>query len=244
MGIVFSESSGNTGLVELLNRLTGTGSATTSSYPLAEKTRDINSAYAYFNMLQAMSDSRGQSEDTNQSKYPIITLNIVSGQQDYNLTVDGESTPNQILDVMRVECKDASGNWNLLYGYDYGEERNALSQNAITAGTPTRYDKYANALWLDKVPNYNSANGLKIYVSRTPSYFTISDTTKKPGIPDMFHEYLAYRPAFLYCLPKLPELAKNYLVIVEKFENDIAMWYGGKNRDIKKRMRPLTENCR
>lgn len=234
----FSDTTNRTGIVELLEDLTNTQSASTSSYALAKKTRDINNAFAQFVML-AIRASGGQFDDTNQTDYNIIKLNIVSGQQDYPLTVDGSSTPNQILDIDRIELGGPSGTFNRLPSFDEMGKDYSLVQQSTVSGTPSCHYKLANGIFLDKKPNYNLTNGIYIYIGRTPVYFLTSDTVKKPGIPDHFSEYLAYRPAYLYCSSKGKDMAiqaRNYLAFLTKMETDIGLYYTGRNRDEKKRM--------
>lgn len=202
----FSDTSTKTGIVELLERLTGTSSATTSSYPLAIKTVDINSAYSRYFSLASEYSKTFLADDTNQTDYPIVLTDLVANRQDYSFTVDGSSTPNQIQNVYRVEIKDENGNWTLLTPIDMSDINVALPEYRKDAGAPEEYDKTANGLFLYPKPNYSQADSLRIYVSRTPVYFLSSDTTKTPGIPNEFHEYLAIRPAYLYCSYKaLPQ---------------------------------------
>lgn len=233
--MVFSESTNKTGSYELFQDLTETN---TSSYTISKFTRDMNNAYAYFMLLAIRNAGLWQVDDTNQTDYPIITMNIVSGQQDYPFTVDGSSVPNQILDITRVECASDSAKsfWRVLDGYDQTDEDSALTQLATISGVPYRYDKLANGIWLDQKPNYSATAGLKVYFQRTPVYFLVSDTTKKAGIPDFFHEYLVYRCAYLYAVKNIPAIANNYFAVMQKMEKDIALYYSQRDRDEHRRI--------
>jgi hypothetical protein len=233
MALAFSNSADGTGLVELLSDLTNTTAASTSSYSLKKKTRDINSAYAQFMMLAIRASGKWQMDDTNQTDYPIIKMNLVSGQQDYPLLVDGSTIPNQILDVQRVECATDSTatKFSVLEAYDQTDETMSLQYLATLSGIPTRYDKLANGIFLDRKPNFSATNGLYVYFSRTPVYFLSTDTTKTAGIPDFFHEYLVYRPAYLFCAAKGLDQAPAYLAFLTKMERDIAQYYSGRDRD-------------
>lgn len=227
--MVFSDTSDRDGLVELLEDMTNTQSSTGSSYTLKTKTRDINNAYAYYMMLAIQSSGRWQVDDTNFTDYPVITTNIVSGQQDYSFTVDDNSA--QILTVDRVECADSSGNFAKLEPYDMHETDFSLTESATTSGTPVKYDSFASAIWLDPKPSYNYTNGLKIYFTRSPSYFASTDTTKAPGIPEMFHEYLVLRPAYFYALRKGLPQANGYKQSMLEMEDAIKKFYRMRNRD-------------
>lgn len=235
--MVFSDTTDRDGLVELLEDLTGTPSATTSSYTLKTKTRDINNAYARYFLLGIEAEGRWQLDDTNHTKYPIITTALTANQQDYSFTIDEQS--NQILDIYRVEILDSSGNAVLLQPIDqFDIKGQALTEFMESAAQPTYYDKTANGIVLYPKPNYTNSTGLKIYFNRTPSYFVYTDTTKTAGIPDVFHEYLAIRPAYQYCLRKgLPQKNDMKLDVLE-LENFIKTYYSNRSKDEVKNMTP------
>ena len=231
MAIQFSDTTNRNGLIQLIEDRTGAVSTSGSSYPLGAKTRDINSAFAYFMSLAVDSSGRWQVDDTNQTDYPIATSNLESGRQDYVFNNDGGTPVNQILDIHRVEIKDANGNWVLLKSIDESDLDIAIGSFELTNGTPEYYDKTSNALFLYPSPSYDSTAGLKIYYSRTPSYFTVADTNKVAGIPDMFHEYLALRPAYMYCLTKNLPQAKAIGEQMFAMEERIKRYYGSRQRD-------------
>ena len=241
----FSDTTNRTGIIQLIEDNTGTQSASTSSYSLATKTRDVNNAYANYFLIAASTEGRWQVDDTNHTDYPIITTNLTSGQQDYVFTVDGSSTPNQILDIYRVEITDPSGLDVELTPIDQFDVKGvALTEFMSADGTPRFYDKTANGIIMYPTPNYNATAGLKIYYTRTPSYFTTADTTKKPGIPDMFHEYLALRPSYQYCLRKGLANADNLRADMLIMEDQIKSYYMNRSRDEVKRMTPARRSSR
>jgi hypothetical protein len=229
MAIVFSESTNKTGMYELFQDLTKTNS---TSYPIAKFTRDCNNAYAQFMMLALRASGKWQVDDTNQSDYPEIKINLIANQYDYPFTTDASTTPNQILDIERVECAvDSTGStFALLEAYDEMDEDSIVQARTVT-GKPFRYSKRANGIFLDPTPDFSLTNGLRVFFSRTPVYFLTSDTTKTAGIPDMFQEYLVYRPAYLFCVTNMPSLAPGYLAFLQKMEKDIARFYSSRNKD-------------
>lgn len=238
----FSKTSDRTGLIQLLEDLTNTQSASSSSYTLATKTRDINNAYAKYFMIALQASGTWQVDDTNQTDYPIMTTDLIASQQDYAFTVD--QNLNQVWDIYRVEIADASGTWQVIDPYDENQEETSLTEQATESGTPVRYSKTANGIFLDRKPSYNSTNGLKIYFARSPSYFASTDTTKKPGIPDMFHEYLAMRPAYYYSLAKGLKQANNFKVEVLEMEKSIMTYHSLRTRDEKPRLVSRRESTR
>lgn len=217
---------------------TGALTATSSSYPLGAKTRDINSAFSKFMAMAVQSSGRWQVDDTNQTDYPITLVDVVSGQQDYAFTTDGSTPANQILDIHRIEIMDDNGNWKLLIPIDEADVDVAMLAFESTSGVPEYYDKTSNAVFLYPKPNYNSTNGLKFYYSRTPSYFATTDTTKTAGIPDMFHEYLALRPSYFYCVAKGLPQAKALGEEMYAMEADIKKYYGTRQRDERSQITP------
>jgi hypothetical protein len=241
MSMQFSDSTNRTGIIELIEDNTGTQSATTSSYTLKTKTRDVNNAYANYFLIGGQTDGRWQLDDTNHTKYPIITTALTTNQQDYTFTVDEQS--NQILDIYRVEILDPTGLGIELTPIDqFDIQGQALTEFMKNAATPLFYDKTANGIILYPKPNYTNAAGLKIYYNRTPSYFVSTDTTKTPGIPDIFHEYLALRPSYQYCLRKgLPQTVslRNDMVTME---DAIKEYYSNRSKDEVKEMSAATRN--
>lgn len=216
--------------LDLIARNTNSQNTTTSSYSTAAKTVDVNSALNWFFILanQAAGNWRPV-DDTNQTDYPVVLFDLVSGQQDYSFTVDENG--NQIVDIEKVRVKDAGGvNWLTLKQINK-DELTDDDLNTDISGVPTRYYLTANGIFLVEKPNYNSTDGGEIHVSRTGSYFTTSDTTKKAGIPWVFHEYLALRPSYFYCLQKGLKQATNYKVSLDEMEAAIKKHYSRRNRD-------------
>lgn len=169
-----------------------------TAYPLAEKVADMNLALDKAWAIILQSSGTWQLDDSNQTDYPIITTNLVSGQRDYSFTVDGSG--NLILDIYKVLIANTSGVYHEIYPVDVQSEwpMQGFTSGQNITGQPSRYDKTGNGIFLDAIPNYNSTGGLKIYINREASYFTVSDTTKKPGFAGIFHEYLALRPSYQY----------------------------------------------
>ena len=239
--MVYSDTTTRTGIVQLLEDLTDTGGAASSeSYAIGQKTRDINLAFDDYQNLVKQSSGTWQADDFNHTKYPNMKFNITSGQQDYTFTVDEQG--NQVQDIYRVECKDASGTWQLLTPYDEMLEDTALSAQETETGTPTRYYKTANGVFLDRTPNYNSTLGIRMFYTRAPDYFTTSDTTKEPGIPNGHHRYLALKPAFWYWLPKDSARANVFLSEIQRIETSIQKDVALRNRDERPRVMARQES--
>jgi len=188
---------------------------------LKRLTVDVNLALDDFLNLAFKADGRWQFDDSNHTDYPIITTNIVANQRDYNFTSDEGG--NLILEVLKVD----TGTF-----YD--------GQNGT--GTPVRYDKLANGIFLDPIPSYNYTNGLKIYINREASYFVYTDTTKKPGIPGIFHRYLALKPALDFARRNISGNYQALQAEILRMEADIKTYFSLRGKDQRNRMTVTSNN--
>lgn len=219
-----------TEILDLIQRNTNTQNTTTSSYPLAAKTTDVNNALnQYFILANSAAGNWRPADDYNQTDYPVIYADIVSGQQDYAFQTDENG--NQILDIYKIRIKDAtSDKWTTL---------TQINQSVITdseldttvSGIPTEYYLTANGIFLVQKPNFNGTDYLEVWINRTPTFFETTDTTKKPGTPWVHHEYFAIRPSYQYCLQKGLPQAKNLKADLDRMELAIKKYYRDRNKD-------------
>ena len=222
-----------TGLIEHLEKETDTQSSSSGSYPRALKIQDINLAFDDYQNLVKRVAGTWQTDDSNHTKYPNAKFNLVNGQQDYSFTIDEQG--NQVQDIYRVECKDSNGTWTLLTPYNEMAEDTSLSAQETESGTPVRYYKTANGIFLDRTPNYNSTAGIRMWFTRSPSYFTVSATeesiTTEPGIPNGHHRYLYLKPAYWFWMPKDSQRASLYLNEINRIEKEVKGDIADRNKD-------------
>lgn len=246
MSHVFNDTDRLSGLVQIYEREIGAeyGDVSGNTARLKEFTSDANSAFDEFVLLAFQSQGTWRYDDSNQTDYPIITGDLVSGQRDYPLVAD--ETGNLILEVVQVEVASPSGVFSKISPIDVPGDDNSSSfyDGQNTSGTPTRYGKLGNGVFLDPVPNYALAAGIKLYVSREPSYFTYTDTTKKPGVPGTLHKWFAIRPAEEYA--RRDALANYQAIVGERLrlEENIKTYFSARNRDEKPRFTITRENNR
>lgn len=251
--IQFSDSTNKTGLVELLGRETGTQDATTASYPLKQKTVDINDALDRFLMLARKACPNIKIDDTNFTGEPLYTQNLTSGTQQYTIATDASSAQIQAVD--RVEVELANGQIRRLKQLDtdlIGEEDGkdtGLGGYKTTAGSPEKYRIVGKYLFTYPKPNYttSSGTGLRLYHDRSAFYFASTDTAVFPGINNLFHSYLYKRPAYLWILAKKGKSkAAGIKEEVDEMEAFIGMYFGNLyNRDAtnpKRKMIAATQN--
>lgn len=211
---------------------------------LKQFTADVNNALDDYFTIALPASGTWQLDDSNQTDYPIITTNLVDGQRDYAFTTDGSS--NLILDVFRVfVLTSATGTQYVeIFPVDQQSdfETTGFTDGQNAEGTPYHYDKTANGIFLDPIPSYNATNGLKVYVNREASYFTSSDTTKKPGVPGLHHKYFYLKPAAEYARRNNLAVADRLSVEVLKMEREtIPQYFNARSRDERKQltMKPI-----
>jgi hypothetical protein len=237
----FSNTTTLDGLIQECERITllGTGGISGDTNQLKNFTARINQALDRFFTVALTYDSTWQFDDTNYTDLPIGTGNLVSGQQDYSFASD-------VLTVEKVMIKDSSGSWHDLDRTDYGNSDSGDLWRLTTgnSGTPTRYDKFANSILLDPIPNYSSTGGLKVIFKRNASKFVSGDTTKEPGIPSIFHPYLARVASLPFLLENNMDSAGSVNNLIMADEERIKQFLGRRNRDDVRRMKPFITNTR
>ena len=224
MSLVFSASATKSGIVDLIYRNTGADSV---KYPIAEVTSDVNLAVDALLTRAIMASGKWQVDDSSHTHDPIITTNLSSGKRDYHFTVDEQS--NLILDIYRVMVADENG---IFYDLDLVDQQSkseaiGMVDGQNKTGKPTMYDKTANGIFLDVIPNYDYTNGLKLFVNREALYFAVSDTTKKSGFDGRLHEYLAVRPTAYYAQRKGLKTAPFWANELLKYEGDESRGFKG-----------------
>lgn len=177
-------------------------------------------------------DRRFQWDDTNHTKLPIGTTNLVANQSDYSFLTDEQG--NRILTLTRIDIKDSNGKWTQLKPIDQFEVDGALDSFYATSGVPIYYDKINdNVIRLYPKPASSVTAGIKFYFQRTPSYFTATDTTKEPGVAGILHRGFvissSYDGAIALGLPNLQALS----VEMQKEEQFMMDYFLNRNNDQK-----------
>jgi hypothetical protein len=188
-------------------------------------------------------DRKFQWDDTNHTKLPIGTTNLVASQSDYSFLTDEQN--NKILNLTRIDILDSNGVYRELMPIDQTQIPGALDEFNKTAGLPVWYDKIAdNIIRLYPKPVDSVTNGLKFYFQRTPSYFVATDTTKEPGVPDLLHRgaviSAAYDGAITLGLPNTQALS----VDLVKEDQKMKDYFASRNTDEKPRIIPVFHSSR
>lgn len=180
-------------------------------------------------ILQA--DKRWSFDDNNQSDLPVGTIDLVANQRDYGLSAA------TILNLLKVACKDSSGNYRILTPLDLDDitAKDVIEQRG-SAGTPTRYIKHGNAIYLDPKPSYASTAGLRLFFQRNTVPFTTADTTAVPGFAKPFHDILAMGAAYDYLSKEGSPRAPALFALIERMKEDLVNFYSARAEDQRPRM--------
>lgn len=169
------------------------------SYPEQDLTDNLNMVYDEMVTMFLKSQGKFQFDDSNYTTHPIGFTNLVQNQTDYSFDAE-----HLILNEVWVQLEN--GDYTKLTQIDTQDQMspviNAITQQQNNTGTPTYFDLFGDSIWLYPTPNYSKENGLKVVFQRRGSRFQVSDTTKKPGIPQIYHNGIVYGVAYLYSLAK------------------------------------------
>jgi len=240
MSLAYSDTTNKDGIIQQIERTVGfdDGGISDNSNLLKYFTGLVNQALDKVFAIIFDVGGTWQFDDSNHTKYPEITTDLVASQRDYNFTTDQQG--NLILDIYRVFVKypSTAAGYNEIYPVDKQRDKGTqgLYDEVDTEGVPYYYDKTANGIFLDLIPEETVTLGLKILINREGSYFVSTDTTKIPGFAGLFHEFLVLDPAYTWArnksLPQREALMRDRSVMEEKIRDH----YSNRERDVRKRM--------
>lgn len=238
--MVFSDTSGNTGIVQQARSLMRVDSTQWPTYQV------VNSCNNWLDTITGYAigaDRRFQWDDTNHTKLPIGTTNLTAAQSDYSFLTDEQG--NAILNLTRIDILDADGNYRQLQPIDQVEIEGALDEFMGTDGLPLYYDKIAdNIIRLYPTPATSVTAGLKFYFQRTASYFADTDTTKEPGVSPLLHRGFVIASAYDGALTLGLENTQPLSVELAKEEAKMKEAFAIRNTDEVRRVVPVRENNR
>jgi len=240
MSIAFSDTVNNTGIVQQVRKFMRVDS---TQWPTSNIVNSVNNYLDTVAGYAIGADRLFQWDDTNHTKLPIGTTNLVANQSDYSFLTDEQG--NAILNLIRIDILDASGKYRQLEAIDQIDIKEALDEALIPAGVVTQYDKIAdNIIRLYPKPSTSVTAGLKFYFQRTPSYFTASDTTKSPGIAPLLHRGFVIAAAYDGALTLGLANTQPLSVEMAREEQKMKQYFGNRNTDTKRRLTVFTQNNR
>ena len=186
--MIYNGSAGDS-LIEDISFRTNTD---LNQFPLKDRNRYINEAYSRIAYVILKADGRMAWDDPNHTDQPIATTDLVKGQRDYNIFSSTPSALQDWLAVKRIDIFDAGGTGVQLQPMDENDYKGvAESEVDKSPSLPYMFDFNGSIVKLYPAPDYDYTNGMTFWFDRAPSYFSITDTTKRPGFDTRFHQYLS-----------------------------------------------------
>lgn len=206
---------------EDINFRTGTD---TGTFKLIDRNRYINEGYSRVASIIIKSDGRMQWDDSNHTNAPVAVTDLVASQKKYNILAAAPDALKDWLCIERLEIDDASGNGLALDMIDHKDfDGIAESEYKKDASIPDCFDFHGTEVLLYPPPNYNATSGLRVYFKRAPSYFAVSDTSKRPGFASIFHPYLSIYASHQWNLSKKKD--GTLQALLDRMEQEIATFY-------------------
>ena len=212
--------------------LTGQSTAT---YEATDRLRNINSHYrsVYSEILKYQTTS-WENDDSNYTDFPISVQDSVIGQRDYSL-------PTDFVKLLRMEIKDAGGNYQKLQEFTDDQVQIGLTEFMETNGTPKYYKELFNAIELYPAFDAVRTDAIRLYYLRDISEFSVNDTTKQLGIPKMFARLVPLGASYDWYMAKgiaCPLVEKEMAFIRDK----MMSYYGRKNGEVRPRFQVKKRN--
>lgn len=158
--------------------------STNESYSNKRKIKNINEALDMYWFYAAESAPQFTFDDTGKSSSPLETQNLEIGKNDYKMT----AFTNEVLQILRVSVLDSDGTERDLF-YQSFENILEFNENYSTdsndRGTPDRWTKFGDFIYVSPTPDYAKTSGLRVYVSRELSKLTYTSfvvTIATPGV--------------------------------------------------------------
>lgn len=195
MSLQFNDTTNKSGIIQRIEQELGfpDGYISGDTTRLKQWTASVNLSLDAALAIIYTADGRWNFDDGNHTTYPILTGNFMAGQRDYSYVADSDG--NLTLDLERVFVrKSTTDPYVEIFPVDVQSDPagviGGLADGMNVTGWPSRYDKTGTGIFFEKIPPEDVTGGFKLYVSREGSYFTTSDTTKKPGFDGLCHEFL------------------------------------------------------
>lgn len=190
--MVFSDTVNNLGIVEQTRIFMGVDATQWATYKIVNSVNNhLDTVIGY----AIGADRRFLWDDSNHSKLPIGTTNLLINQSDYSFLTDEQG--NTILNLSRIDVLDSSGFYRKLIAIEQSMIDVAIDEELRTASLPTHYAKIAdNIVRLFPKPIASVTSGLKFFFQRTGSYFVATDTTKSPGVTPLLHRGFVISAAY------------------------------------------------
>jgi hypothetical protein len=211
-----------------------------SKYTLAQKARAVNSGLDKAYSVLFNSVDTKNFDDHNFAKLPQGTYDITIGER--NLTVYKDEEGAEILKIYKVFARNSNGDAYELEAKDIRQDDAYAIAYGDDTGVIQAYDWVGTSMVFDVTPEATIANGLKIFYMRNASYFTEADTTKEPGLPALFHDYLVYYASWQYAMTKGLQRKNDLKAELDALAKGLAEFASAQSLENNIRLTPMQNN--
>jgi len=209
---------------------------TSASYPIADKTRNINNEYQRIAVLIDQISDSWQFDDNNTtaasaSRKSYITMGNASASYEM---------PTTIFRIDGAEVKNNNGDWIKLKPLDPVKDLTISRDEYLTTpGVPVYYDlegKYINLYPSPASADVTLTNGLLVRASKEVTEFPTTATTTEPGFVSPFHRILSLAASIDFVDDSS---VKNRLVSMrDRLERGIINFYSHRNSELPTKIMP------
>lgn len=230
----FSDTSNYDGLIQACEDKTNLGDGTISGDTVLLKkfTVHINNTERDLIREIMLAQDDFDWDDNNRTNFPIGTFPLTTNR-DYNLPAS-----LGFLRLKRVDISYDGKNYVQAKPIDSAVLPSGLGNDTTVDGnfsrSAPRYDPKANGFWLyprATADDVTAGAKARIEFVRTLDPFAYTDTTKKPGIDELFHELIAIGASLKWTIDKDKDKAKNLKVLYDEGIANLRLWYGNKDKD-------------
>jgi hypothetical protein len=167
---------------------------TTSDYSDASLIRDLNSEIASLRINILRDRGALEFDDVNYTNLPIGTFSVSSD----GVCKITEDEDGNIIETIHKVAYLVGGRYQDVKRQTLGEGNQDILLQSGTVEVPRHYYEVGNSIVFPGV----SGGTAKIWFDRVHDKILTGDTTKEPGIPEAYHNVLAYRVSLNYAVDK------------------------------------------
>lgn len=214
--------------------LLGLSDTDSTSYPIAEFTRNANQALRETNQDIWQATGEWELDDSNYTTMP-------SAKRDMTASISNYLIPSYAQKIDRLQVKDISGDWQVVTPFDKSMTKEALEELYSTTGLPEYYDLVGNSIVLYPTPDATTCTltqGLELFFSREFDDFIVTDTTKEPGFVKDFHRMISMRAALNWAMPRGLSVISSLQNQISSMKESMKIFYGSRDRDLRVKIVP------
>lgn len=203
---------------------------TTSDYSDASLIRDLNSEVASLRINILRDRGAMEFDDLNYTNLPIGTFTVTSD----GVCKITEDEDGNVIETIHKVAYLVGDKYVDVPRMTLGEGNQDVLLESGTVDTPTSYYEVGNSIVFPGV----SGGTAKVWFDRVHDKILTGDTTKEPGIPEAYHQILAYRIAWNYAVDKQLSNENSILRRIQMEEDKLAQYEANRRVDEPTRFEP------